>query len=180
MLRILPRSWRALATTGGMSMSRLHHLSALLGLSMGMALAALPSDAGAASLPSKAPWLTVGTNSYVYPQFSQAGQARWFRVALKQGKDYAVYGYDRVDQTDLAATLALYNAKGQQVLYVGQIQDLYPSNTLGAEFRAPTTDTYWIKVVGHPTSSPKEVGVGVSADCRGGRRRSASWPSARR
>ena len=149
-------------------MSRLHHLAALLGLSMGVALAALPSDAGAASLPSKAPWLTVGTNSYAYPQFSQPGQARWFRVALKQGKDYAVYGYDRLDDTDTAATLTLYNAKGQQLLSVGSLLDLIPGNTLGAEFRAPTTDTYWIKVVGHPTSAPKEVGVGVSADCREG------------
>ncbi len=123
-------------------MSRKHHLAALLGLTMSVALATLPSDASAASLPGKAPWLTVGTNSYAYPQFNQAGQARWFRVALKQGKDYAVYGYDRLDQGDTAATLTLYNAKGQQVLDVGPIHDLYPSNTLGAEFRAPATDTY--------------------------------------
>ena len=95
-------------------------------------------------------------------------QAHWSRVALKKGKAYAVYGYDRLDDTDTAATLALYNAKGQQLLSVGSLLDLNPGNTLGAEFRAPATDTYWLKVVGHPTSSPKEVGVGVSPDCRGG------------
>src|SRR5690242_15901136 len=125
---------RPVPRSGSNPMSRPYHLAVLLALAGGAALSALPAAAAPAASPGgpgNAPWLAVTTGEqYVYPEFSREGQARWYRIALKQGRDYAVYGYD---QNGLGTSLTLYRPNGRQPLSFGLFEAVYGS---GAGFRA--------------------------------------------
>ena len=145
-------------------MPRPRHLAILLALAAGAALPAAPALAAPAAVtpPDKVPWITVTSpDAWVVAKFTRDGQARWYRVALKQGQDYAVHGYDE----DGVASLALYDPSGRQLLSLGLNCSCFEH---GAEFRAPVTGTYRVKVVGNRPSRYGGVGLGVSFDCPGG------------
>src|SRR5690242_11449894 len=120
-------------------MPRPCHLAVLLALAGGTTLSALPAAAAPTAGPGNAPRLTVTAGEqYVYPEFSRQGQVRWYRIALRQGRDYAVYGYD---QNGLGTLLTPYRPSSRQLLSFGLYEAVYGS---GAGFRAPATGTYWI------------------------------------
>jgi hypothetical protein len=141
-------------------MLRSRHLAVLLALATLPAAPALAAPGAAPPWPSKAPWITVtGPDSWVYPKFTREGQVRWYRVALRQGQDYVLHG-----SSEAEGSATLYDPTRPQLLSLG----LRVFNEAGAEFRAPATGTYWIKVLAEPYPYPYSIGLGVSFDCPGG------------
>jgi hypothetical protein len=138
--------------------SRLLGLAATLGCG-----ALLAPPAHAAAVPAKATRLTVTSdNRPTRAQFRKPGQVLWYKVALTKGHDYTIYG-QAVDAS--GNVLALYSPKGKQLLSVKVFATGGFFN--GAEFHAPVTGTYYLKLTENP-SQVTDVFLGVTFDCRTG------------
>ena len=136
----------------------------LLGLAVALGCGALlASTARAADVPAKATRLMVTSdNRPTRAQFRKPGQVLWYKVALTKGHDYTIYG-QAVDAS--GNVLALYSPKGKQLLSVKVFATGGFFN--GAEFHAPVTGTYYLKLTENP-SQVTDVFLGVTFDCRTG------------
>ena len=137
--------------------------SRLLGLAAALGCGVLLAPPAHAAVPAKAARLTVTSdNRPTRAQFRKPGQVLWYEVALTKGHDYTVYG-QAVDAS--GNVLALYSPQGKRLLSVEVFQTGGFFN--GAEFRAPATGTYRLKLTENP-SQVTDVLLGVTFDCRTG------------
>jgi hypothetical protein len=136
----------------------------LLGLAAALGCGApLAPPAHAADVPAEAARLTVTSdNQPTRARFRKPGQVLWYEVALTKGHDYTIYG-QAVDAS--GNVLALYSPKGERLLAVQVFATGGFFN--GAEFRAPVTGTYHLKLTENP-NQVTDVFLGVTFDCRTG------------
>jgi hypothetical protein len=153
-------------------MRRPHHLVVLLALGTGAALpiaTAKAEPAAAAALPSRATPLTVTNgNEGESGTFQHLNQVHWYKVALKKGQDYSLWGYHDGDAYYGGPTVTVYAPDGRQLktFDIGAVD--FPS---GIEFRAPAAGTYYLEVVATGEADqpfPVSYLIGAAFDCRGG------------
>ena len=100
--------------------------------------------------------------------FQHLNQAHWYKVALKKGQDYSLWGYHDGDAYYGGPTVTVYAPDGRQlkIFDIGAVD--FPS---GIEFRAPAAGTYCLEVVATGEADqpfPVSYLIGAAFDCRGG------------
>ena len=129
------------------------------------------APAPATALPGNATPLTVTSgDDYSKPRtFQRLNQVQWYKVALKKGQDYALWGYRSGDEGDTGGpTVTVYAPSGKRLQSFSISPNFFPQ---GREFRAPAAGTYYLKVAATGQASqpfPLTYFVGVSFDCRQG------------
>lgn len=156
-------------------------LASLLVLILGMAPLAVAGRAAAGEIPPQdATPLQVTRPDEPVPErtFGQAGEVQWFRVDLRNGRDYAFSGVHVSEEAGPLPRLTLLNAAGSQLLSFELTED---STDIvgGSEFRAPATATFYIKAENTGTVAPLSYFIAVERDCREGSTTSCVLPVAR-